>query len=329
MKKKTLDLGKYLAVTTAPHVGRWRYERKLPLRTDGHLRAIALGVGNAFSTRMFQSNFILVKGDTAVFVDLGTSAALRLSEFQLSVHDIRHLIITHSHADHIGSVEELALKRRYEAPFIELPKRDRESPQAYMERIVAARRSGSFRPTLYLPQFYAEELWGMSLRGGLMFSEEVDLKESVGGMVLDNFFRIVNPVPCSAGRVRCWEVDVGPIHVKTFVTRHVPDAAIDEDTPNMYSVGLVIDGRLYISGDTQFDPETVDALGSGCESLWHDCQHFPGGVHAYYDEMKTLPAAVRSRMHLYHLSDGMLDIDVKADGFAGHLEPAPTVYDFE
>jgi len=329
MQKKVLELGEYIAAKTAPHVGRWRFEQEMTLRTDGHLRAIALGVGSAFSTRMFQSNFILVKGDTAVFVDLGTSVTLRLAEFHLSVHNIKHLIITHSHADHIGSLEELALKRRYEAPSLELAKRDDESSQAYMERIVAARRSGTFRPTLYLPQFYAEELWEMSLRGGLAFSEEVDLKDPEGGMVLDNFFRIVNPTPCPAEHTRCWEATIGDIHIKTFVTRHVPDAAVDEDTPHMYSVGLVVDGRLYISGDTQFDPETIDTLGSGCESLWHDCQHFSGGVHANYSQMKTLPADVRARMYLYHLSDGMLDIDVKADGFAGHLEPAPTVYDFE
>jgi len=34
-------------------------------------------------------------------------------------------------------------------------------------------------------------------------------------------------------------------------------------------------------------------------------------------------------MHLYHLSDGMLTMDVQKDGFAGLLEPAPVVYDFE
>ena len=329
MQKIVLDLGEYSAVKTAPFVGRWRYEKQMSLHTEGHLRAIALGVGSAFSTRMFQSNFILVKGDTAVFVDLGTSVTLRLAEFHLSVHDIKHLMITHSHADHIGSLEELALKRRYEAPLLEMAKRDGETPQAYMERIIAARRSGEFRPTLYVPPFYAEELWEMSLRGGLAFSEEVDLKGPEGGMVFENFFQIVHPTPCPAEYTRCWEVTVGPIHIKTFVTRHVPDAAIEEDTPHMYSVGLVVDGRLYISGDTQFDPETVDALGSDCEVLWHDCQHFSGGVHANYNEMKTLPPAIRSRMHLYHLSDGMLDIDVKKDGFAGHLEPAPVVYDFE
>ena len=31
---------------------------------------------------------------------------------------------------------------------------------------------------------------------------------------------------------------------------------------------------------------------------------------------------------LYHLSDGMLDIDVIRDDFLGLMQPAPVVYDF-
>jgi len=52
-------------------------------------------------------------------------------------------------------------------------------------------------------------------------------------------------------------------------------------------------------------------------------------VAANFNELKTLPAEIRRRMYLYHLSDGMLNIDVKADGFAGLLEAAPVVYDFD
>ena len=72
MKKVLLDLGDYLPTEVSPGVGCWRYERPLSLRTEGQLRVIAIGVGSAFSNRLGQSNFILIKGDTAVFVDLGT-----------------------------------------------------------------------------------------------------------------------------------------------------------------------------------------------------------------------------------------------------------------
>jgi ribonuclease BN (tRNA processing enzyme) len=329
MRKVNLDLGAYEPVKTAIHVGRWRYERKLPLHTDGQLRAMALGVGSAFSTRMYQSNLILVKGPTSVFVDLGSTSSFRLAEFHRSVHDVRHLIITHSHADHVGAFEELALKRRYEAPFLEVAREENETGAAYMQRVVAARQSGRFRPTLYVPAFYAHELWDMTLRGGLAFSEEVELKGPEGGMRLENFVKTVHPPRSSEQSHMSWEVDIEGMKIKTFVTRHVPEATAGEDTPHMYSIGLVVDDRLYISGDTQFDPDAIELFGKDCEMLWHDCQHFPGGVHANYEELKTLPKKIRARMHLYHLSDGMLDLDVKPDGFAGLLEPAPMVYDFD
>jgi len=119
LNRVELNLGAYEPKLVAPGVGIWKYQNPLPLTTDGHLRIIFLGVGAAFSNKMFQANIIIVKGETALFVDLGTKATLKLAEFGRSVHDVKDLLVTHSHADHIGSVEELALKRRYEAPFIE------------------------------------------------------------------------------------------------------------------------------------------------------------------------------------------------------------------
>jgi ribonuclease BN (tRNA processing enzyme) len=91
----------------------------------------------------------------------------------------------------------------------------------------------------------------------------------------------------------------------------------------------VIDGRVYISGDTKFDEQTTMRFGEGCELLFHDSQHFPGGVHAFYGDLKKLPPETRAKILLYHLTDGMLDIDVTKDGFMGFMEPAPVVYDFD
>jgi len=98
-------------------------------------------------------------------------------------------------------------------------------------------------------------------------------------------------------------------------------AALFYKTENGARVGV-------ISGDTKFDETTTARFGEGCELLLHDCQHFPSGVHAFYGELKNLPQEMRNKMLLYHLTDGMLSIDVKNDGFMGLAEPAPVVYDF-
>lgn len=324
MKETQLDLGRYFPYEANPGIGRWKYEKRLPLTTAGQLRIAPIGVGSAFSTRNYQSNFIFIKGNAAVFCDLGSTAMVRLIELGLSSHDVRDLIVTHSHADHIGSLEELALRRRYEAPYIEMPKSPVETAEQYNDRIVEARRTGTFRPNLYVPEQYGSDLWEMSLRGGLAFSEEVDFLGPRGMMQLDHYF---NPTFLPYDRnTQTWSVEIKGIKVKVFLTQHVPDTAADS---GMFTSGMVIDDRLFISGDTKFDPENIERYAKGCEVLFHDCQHFPGGVHAYYNDLKTLPADVKAKMYLYHLSDGMLNIDVKSDGFAGLLRPAPTVYDFE
>jgi len=146
-------------------------------------------------------------------------------------------------------------------------------------------------------------------------------------MLMGHFFNLKPPKKLDGFGVDSWEQHIGDIQIQTFVTKHIPDAT-DRVTESMYSAGIVIDGRVYYSGDTKFDEATTMRFGEGCELLFHDCQHFPGGVHAFYGDLKRLPDDVRRKMLLYHLTDGMLDIDVKKDGFMGFAEPAPVVYDF-
>lgn len=243
-RETDLNLGEYQPYLSAPGVGAWRYPKKLPLTTDGHLRVIALGVGAAFSSRMFQSNFIIVKGNTSVFIDLGSKTTLKMAEFGLSVHDIQNVIFTHCHADHIGSAEELALKRRYESPFIfETPQGKDEPFSIYMARIIAARNSPKYKPNLYVPYSFAQMLWAWSLRGGLAFSEEIDLGGPKGEMLLGHFFNQVTIDKLDGFGVDTWETVVDGINIKMFTVKHIPDTA-SRVTESMYTVGLVIDNRV-------------------------------------------------------------------------------------
>jgi len=259
MKITTLDLGEYQPHLLSPGVGAWRYAKRLPLTAaPGQLRMIALGVGAAFSTKMYQANFIIIKGSTTLFVDLGSKATLKMAEFGLSAHDVKHLVITHLHADHIGSLEEVALKRRYEAPFIELPKRQEESFPEYFGRIIAARNEGRFRPTLYIPEHYEKLLWDWSLRGGLAFSEKTTVQEPKGEMLMSHYFKVVHPQKVDHGYVDTWEVMVpgsvpeDELHLQIHLTNHVPDSAADVSEA-FYTTGFMIDGRIMVSGDTKFD----------------------------------------------------------------------------
>jgi ribonuclease BN (tRNA processing enzyme) len=325
-KRVELDLGEYISYLQSPNNGYWKFEKKLPLTTDGQLRIIPLGVGAAFSSQMYQSNFIIIKGNDVLFVDLGSKTTLKLAEFGLTVLDIKDIMFTHSHADHVGSSEELALKWRYMAQFVfmnQLKKKDESVPD-YIKRI---RGEGVLRPRLHIPHLYMQQLWGWTLRAGLAFSEEIDVSGSAMELTPAHFFEVKNPRKLDGYGVDSWEFNVGSIRVQTFVVKHVPDSA-KRVTEAMYSVGMIIDDRVYISGDTRFDETTTLRFGDHCELCLHDCQDFPAGVHANYDEVLTLPSRIRKKTLLYHLSDGMLGKDVKKDGFLGLLEPAPVVYDF-
>jgi ribonuclease BN (tRNA processing enzyme) len=274
---------------------------KIALTNDGPLAITFLGVGAAFATEAFQSNMLLVKGRTHLMVDLGTKASLALRQAGLSVLDIEHLLATHSHADHIGGIEEWFLKSRYLAP------RSRNC------------EIGEYRPTLYTTEEYARILWKASLRGGLERSERSRL------MALDDYVNVVLAEPLAGYSRPVHRFTVGSgddaFDVKLMRTRHIPtDAPGWEGT--FWAVGLLVDDRVLISGDTTFDRELVEEFGAGAEAIFHDCQDVKGGVHAAYEELLTLPDELRQRMTLYHLPRGIIDkFRPEDDGFVGWAKP--------
>lgn len=286
--------------------------RRMPLETPGHLRLIFVGVGSAFADRNFQTNLILVKGKTAVFVDIGTLTTQRLRQFGVSVLDIEHLVLTHSHADHVGGCEEVALKWRYQ--------------KAAME----GAPFGTFRPNLYIPEVYQYILWDRSLRGGLAENEH---NERLARLQLQDYFKLHTPRyedgwGRPAYRVEFVDPDGVKLSVLLFRTKHIPDSATGWQD-SFWSCGLRIDDRVLFTGDTRFDPEIIERFGEGVETIFHDSQSFTGGVHAGYDELKTLPADVRAKMILMHLDDGMAKKEPEKDGFlALARDGLSAVYDF-
>jgi hypothetical protein len=342
MRRHVEDLGQYRPYLRAPGLGVWKWDKKLSLRSkSGILRIGFWGCGSAFAVNQYQSNMVVIKGDTSCFIDLGSKLPIKLGEFGLSVHDVKNLVVTHSHADHVGGVEELGLKRRYEAPLIQALEEGVEK-SLLAERVEELRHSGSTRVPLFAPHDYAQDLWGQTLRGGMAHSEEVDLGGPTGHMTLGHFFDLKPPKKIYGKYDRdAWEFTVGEgadkIHFLMYVGPHIPDTASTLDE-NFFSAGFVIDNRVMISGDTRYDPAALTMIGRDCETIFNDCQSFPGGVHVNYEELCKLPADVRKRMYLYHCDDGMRPLngegmlggrDVAKEGFAGFAEPIPTFYEWD
>jgi hydroxyacylglutathione hydrolase len=264
--------------------------------TDGRLRIVFIGVGSAFAQTLHQTNLLLIKGDTHIMVDFGmTGPQALLQNTGLGVTAINTVLPTHSHADHIGGLEAIMLMSRY------LTKS---------------------KPTCIIPEEYQRALWDGSLRGGAEYNEEEI--ETRRHLSFGDFFRTIRPIWKMNQPREIWEVIVGDISLEMFRTKHIPDIA-DSWEASFLSYGLFVDDRVFISGDTRFDKELIELYASRSEAMFHDCQFYPGGVHASLADLRMLPQEIKEKMYLMHYGDGWREQDIT--GFAG-LAKEGVCYDF-
>jgi hypothetical protein len=89
------------------------------------------------------------------------------------------------------------------------------------------------------------------------------------------------------------------------------------------------ESRIFIPTDCQFAPETsLKAYYKEANIIFHDCETlYKSGVHAHYEQLKTLDHEIKSKMHLVHYQDNVLDQwdawqeKAHKDGFAGFIKP--------
>jgi len=275
-------------------------ERALALTNRGDLDLTFIGSGAAFSKKFFQNNLLIVKGDSHLLVDCGSRTPEALSLLGLSVAQITNYLITHTHADHIGGLEEAMLVGRF----------------------------GLHRKsTMVITDKLRKILWTMSLRGGASFNEEHDGKY----LEFDDFWDQIKPKALHGAIREMSEAKVGEIEVRLFRTKHIPDSAPDWES-SFPSYGLIIDRRVLFTSDTRYDPEFISLLDAeyGFEAIFHDCQLFTGGVHASLDELAGLPLSIRAKTRLMHYGDTIEDYRSRIAelGFAGIAEQWKT-YSFK
>lgn len=235
---------------------------------------------------------LIIKGDDHLLIDCGSKGPQALYELGLHVTDIRNFLITHSHADHIGGLEEVMLMSRY------------------------FRRE---KPTIIVNPAYQHLLWDMSLRGGSAFNEERDGVDLAFG----DMWKIIRPEWRSQYPRETYEATIGEINLKLFRTMHIPDSTRSWQN-SFWSCGVVIDDRVMFTSDTRYDPELITSFEAlySFETIFHDCQFFTGGVHAGIEELKELPSEIKKKMILTHYGDNWEKFEplVKEYGFRALAE---------
>ncbi len=271
----------------------------IELTNSGNLSLFFLGTGNAFTKTAFQTNLLIIKGQDHLLVDCGTLCSYAFENmYNGRITDVKNLLLTHPHADHIGGVEELALAGKY-----------------INKRLV----------NLVITDEFKKCLWEESLKGGIQYSEE-------GKMTFDDYFNQIKPVRIQKKPFEMFETNVGSINIKLFRTRHVTTRK-NSLKHSQISYGLIIDDRILFTADTQFNPSQLKFLldkYKNIEVIFHDCDvmGYSRGVHAAYDELVTLPKEIKAKTYLSHYSEAVSTIDALVDGFAG-LAKHWVYYDFD
>lgn len=109
------------------------------------------------------------------------------------------------------------------------------------------------------------------------------------------------------------------IHFNIFQSKH-----IEQMTGWMpcYGIQFTADKtRVMITSDTQFVPELFKDLYRNSDLIFHDCElsNVKTGVHSHYEQLKTLPEAIKNKMWLYHIQP-VTQPDAKAEGFRGFVK---------
>lgn len=259
------------------------------------LEIFFVGTGSAFATQNYNNSILIRKNGSHILVDCGENGPLALNSHGIDPGSIRNIFITHLHSDHVAGVPHLALKNYY----------------------IGRRLWGGNQPKLRMivNEHMQQLMWDKALSAGLMYNELVG-EETKRPMTFSDYFDVVRPEWKKTQPREVWEVDVDAIHLEIFRTVHIPEQAPTWQAA-FPSFGLFIDGKVFYSSDTKFDPELIEMY-NHAQVFFHDVQFFKGGVHASLEELKTLPLHIKRRMYLMHYPDNYKEHDIS--GFRGWAE---------
>jgi phosphoribosyl 1,2-cyclic phosphodiesterase len=227
------------------------------------MRALILGIGDAFTRRYFSCSALVEAPRGHVLIDCPDLIHRVLHEsthaagWSADAGSIDDIILTHLHGDHCNGLESFAFFRRH--LHIEDPTRPR--PRLHTSAAVIDRLWSRLAPAMDAPY-----------EGGRPSR-------------LDDYFELHTIEPGN-------EYDIAGLCVSARFTQHpIPTTGL-----------LLRDGPHVIgwSSDTPFEQAHVDWLATATIII-HESNR--GAAHTPIEQLEALPAAVRQRMRLIHLPD--------------------------
>lgn len=263
-----------------------------------------LGTGGFFTETHGHSNMVLQAGSERLLIDAGPNIGASLKSQGLRHTDIDSVYISHMHGDHAGGLEWLALARHFD----------------HDDTHCQAPKLGLFAHESTIPQ-----VWQM-LQPSLGYLYTEVSKPKVMG--ISDYF-ICQPL---LQFFEWWGIGFELIPSNHIVTS--------------YGLCITIPGKkrgttVYISSDCVIPERAIKNMKNPgaaftpflgphglADWIFHDCETHqpPSGVHAHFEDLCLLPPEIKSRMWLYHYSDGELP-DAKSEGFAGFVSKGET-FDF-
>jgi ribonuclease BN (tRNA processing enzyme) len=261
-----------------------------------------LGSGGAFTTTNYQSNILIEQEGHKLLFDCGTDIKWSLKEQNISPTDIEAIYISHLHSDHIGGLEYIGFMN-------------------YFTKV----KQGGDRQKLIGDEYVLNDLWEHCLKGGMRSIQTIDAN-------LETYFRVV-PI------MELKEFNFYGLNCKLIQTVHiVANTSFVRSFGLMITTGRLIKGekgfvnqdhnfpskKIFITSDTQFAPTQIKDFINMSDITFHDCEisKYESGVHAHYNDLKTLPSEMKNKIWLYH-NDGTRP-NAEPDGFLGFVNKGQT-----